>query len=59
MELNADCLDAAVTAMAVIVIEMAVSQLIEKAVKQAVQLLIGAGGCEIAGDLLEHGSLSG
>jgi hypothetical protein len=34
---------------------MAVSQLIEKTVQQAVELLIGAGGCEFVGDFLEHG----
>lgn len=34
---------------------MAVSQLIEKTVQDAVKLLIGAGGCEFVGDFLEHG----
>jgi hypothetical protein len=34
---------------------MAVSQMIEKTVQDAVELLIGAGGCEFVGDFLEHG----
>lgn len=35
--------------------QMAVGQLIEKTVQQAVELLIGASGCEFVGDFLEHG----
>jgi hypothetical protein len=36
-------------------VHMTVGQLIEKTVQEAVELLIGAGGCEFVGDFLEHG----
>lgn len=41
--------------MPVLSAHMAVGQLIEKTVQDAVELLIGAGGCEFVGDFLEHG----